>query len=125
MTKRRKKEWFDDDAMWRDLYPYLFPPERFEQAVEQVRQILDLDKRRPRGLVDAVGNHHLGAGAHLKGPGGGDQPLAEVAVTVGDKYVARLGYHHVRGPIEMTFIITGCARHAEREEQLRELGYIR
>ena len=35
-------DWFDDDAFWRELYPYMFPPERFAAAPEQVDQVLKL-----------------------------------------------------------------------------------
>lgn len=35
-------EWFEDDAFWRDLYPYFFPSERFATAGEQVAQLLTL-----------------------------------------------------------------------------------
>jgi len=34
--------WFEDEAFWRELYPYMFPPERFAAAPEQVAQILAL-----------------------------------------------------------------------------------
>lgn len=39
---RRRKEWFDDDALWRELYPYLFPKGRFAEAAGQVDQVLAL-----------------------------------------------------------------------------------
>jgi SAM-dependent methyltransferase len=35
-------EWFEDEAFWRELYPYMFPPERFAAAPDQVAQILTL-----------------------------------------------------------------------------------
>jgi len=35
-------EWFQDEGFWRDLYPYMFPAERFAMAGEQVDQILAL-----------------------------------------------------------------------------------
>jgi SAM-dependent methyltransferase len=35
-------EWFENEALWRDLYPYLFPPERFEAAREEVTSVLEL-----------------------------------------------------------------------------------
>ena len=35
-------QWFEQEDFWRDLYPYMFPPERFAAAGEQVSQILGL-----------------------------------------------------------------------------------
>ena len=35
-------EWFQDEEFWADLYPYMFPAERFAAAPEQVNQILAL-----------------------------------------------------------------------------------
>jgi len=35
-------EWFEDEAFWRELYPYMFPAERFSAAPEQVAQVLAL-----------------------------------------------------------------------------------
>jgi len=35
-------EWFQDEEFWRELYPYMFPPERFRAAPEQVDQVLAL-----------------------------------------------------------------------------------
>jgi SAM-dependent methyltransferase len=35
-------EWFADEEFWRELYPYMFPPERFAAAAEQVAQIVAL-----------------------------------------------------------------------------------
>ena len=29
-------EWFESETFWSDLYPYMFPPERFAVADEQV-----------------------------------------------------------------------------------------
>ena len=44
MAPKRKKEWFDEDSFWRDLYPFMFPPTRFEEAPEQVDRALALAK---------------------------------------------------------------------------------
>ncbi len=46
--KGRKKEWFDDDSFWRELYPFLFTRERLAAAPEHVEKALALAK--PRGL---------------------------------------------------------------------------
>ena len=49
MKRTQKKEWFDDDSFWRDMYPFLFPEQRFADAVEQVHKALKLT--RPKGKV--------------------------------------------------------------------------
>ncbi len=49
MSARRKKEWFDDDSFWEDLYPFMFPDSRFEAAPEQVEKLLALT--RPPGKI--------------------------------------------------------------------------
>lgn len=35
-------EWFQDEDFWRELFPVMFPAERFEAASGQVDQILNL-----------------------------------------------------------------------------------
>lgn len=35
-------EWFEDEEFWRELYPYIFPADRFAAASEQTSQILAL-----------------------------------------------------------------------------------
>jgi hypothetical protein len=35
-------DWFADEEFWRDLYPAMFPPDRFAAADQQVKQVLDL-----------------------------------------------------------------------------------
>ena len=35
-------EWFEDESLWRELYPYVFPVERVAAAPGQVTQLLDL-----------------------------------------------------------------------------------
>src|SRR5215813_12444286 len=45
-------EWFEDDAFWRELYPYMFPAERFAIAPEQVVQILALTGFSGRTVLD-------------------------------------------------------------------------
>lgn len=46
----KKKEWFENERFWRELFPYMFPPMRFEQTEGEVRQLLRLVKRG-RGTV--------------------------------------------------------------------------
>ncbi len=42
MSTERKKEWFDDESFWRDLYPFMFPDARFSAVEEQIEQVLAL-----------------------------------------------------------------------------------
>ena len=52
MTARRKKEWFDNDAFWRDLYPVMFPEQRFAVSPEQVEKVLALTKPGGKAALD-------------------------------------------------------------------------
>ena len=47
MKQNRKREWFDDDAFWRELYPFMFPEKRFAGTDREMDQALEL--ARPRG----------------------------------------------------------------------------
>jgi 2-polyprenyl-3-methyl-5-hydroxy-6-metoxy-1,4-benzoquinol methylase len=48
----RKKEWFDDDSFWRELYPVMFPEQRFADADEQVANALALTKPLGKSVLD-------------------------------------------------------------------------
>jgi SAM-dependent methyltransferase len=48
----RKKEWFDDDSFWRELYPVIFPKQRMAEAGEQVAQALALTKPQGKSVLD-------------------------------------------------------------------------
>ena len=52
MMTRRKKEWFDDDLFWQELYPFVFPQQRFTDAPEQVEKILALTKPGGKAALD-------------------------------------------------------------------------
>jgi SAM-dependent methyltransferase len=52
MKTARKREWFDDDRFWRDLFPFMFPETRFAAAVRQVGQALKLAKPRGKSALD-------------------------------------------------------------------------
>lgn len=52
MKPARKKEWFDDDSFWRDLYPFLFSEQRFAAAAKQVAQALALAKPPRKTALD-------------------------------------------------------------------------
>jgi SAM-dependent methyltransferase len=48
----RKREWFDDDAFWRDFYPLIFPRRRFDEAPAEIEKILALTKPAGTGALD-------------------------------------------------------------------------
>ena len=52
MMSPRKKEWFDNEAFWRDLYAFIFPEERFTEAVEQVDKLLELTGPNGKSVLD-------------------------------------------------------------------------
>ncbi len=52
MIGRRKKEWFDDDSFWTELYPFLFPEQHFAAAAEQLDKALALAKPAGKAALD-------------------------------------------------------------------------
>ncbi len=52
MSARRKREWFDDDSFWQDLYPFMFPEQRFASTAEQIEKILALTKPDGKAALD-------------------------------------------------------------------------
>jgi ubiquinone/menaquinone biosynthesis C-methylase UbiE len=51
-TNLRKKEWFDDESFWRELYPFMFPEQRIANAVEQMAMVLALTKPAGKAVLD-------------------------------------------------------------------------
>jgi SAM-dependent methyltransferase len=51
-SKKRKKEWFDDDSFWRELYPIMFPAKRIADADDQVAKALALAKPAGKTALD-------------------------------------------------------------------------
>jgi len=45
-------EWFENENFWRELYPYMFPPERFAAAAEQADQVIALTKCNGGAVLD-------------------------------------------------------------------------
>lgn len=45
-------QWFEDDSLWRELYPYMFTAQRFEAAPEEVSQILALTAFEGKAILD-------------------------------------------------------------------------
>jgi SAM-dependent methyltransferase len=52
MKTARKKEWFDDDSFWRDLYSFMFPEKRIADADEQIAKALALTKPAGKSVLD-------------------------------------------------------------------------
>jgi SAM-dependent methyltransferase len=52
MATKRRKEWFDDESFWRDLYVFMFPPERLAAGREEVDRILALARSPGRSILD-------------------------------------------------------------------------
>lgn len=45
-------EWFTDEDFWRELYPYMFPPDRFSAAAGEVQCLLQLAQVREGAVLD-------------------------------------------------------------------------
>jgi SAM-dependent methyltransferase len=52
MRAHRRKEWFEDEAFWRELYPFMFPDKRFADAAAQIGRVLKLAKPKGRAVLD-------------------------------------------------------------------------
>lgn len=52
MGKRRKKEWFDDEALWEAIFPFLFSEQRFAETPQQVEKALALTKPVGKAVLD-------------------------------------------------------------------------
>ena len=55
-------EWFEDETLWRELYPYVFPVDRVAAAPAQVSQILSLAAVNGGAVLDLCcgpGRHSL------------------------------------------------------------------
>jgi ubiquinone/menaquinone biosynthesis C-methylase UbiE len=46
------REWFEDEAFWRETYPYMFDEPRFATADKEVRKILRLTGVRRGAVLD-------------------------------------------------------------------------
>jgi len=51
-SEKRKKEWFDNDSFWRELYPFMFPEKRIADADEQIAKALALTKPGGKAVLD-------------------------------------------------------------------------
>jgi SAM-dependent methyltransferase len=52
MTTTRKREWFDEDSFWRELYPFMFPEQFFAATPEQVEKVLSLTTPGGKAALD-------------------------------------------------------------------------
>jgi SAM-dependent methyltransferase len=52
VTARRRREWFDDDSFWRDLYPTLFSAARVASAIEDTGRLIRLVRPKGRAVLD-------------------------------------------------------------------------
>lgn len=52
MATRRRREWFDDESFWRDLYPFMFPDSRFASAREDADKVLALARPKGKAVLD-------------------------------------------------------------------------
>ena len=71
ITMKRKKEWFDDDSFWQDLYPFMFPEKRFASSPGEIEKVLALTKPGGKAALDLC-----------CGPGRCAVPLARAGFTV-------------------------------------------
>lgn len=46
------KEWFEDESFWIQMYPFMFPRKRFEEAEEQIDKILRLIDFHGSSILD-------------------------------------------------------------------------
>ncbi len=51
-SKPHKTEWFDNEAFWRELYPFMFPAQKFTDAEEQVEPVLKLTRPTGKAVLD-------------------------------------------------------------------------
>jgi SAM-dependent methyltransferase len=52
MKRHTKKEWFEDESFWSDLYPFMFPEEKFAAAAEQMDKLLQLVNPNGTAVLD-------------------------------------------------------------------------
>lgn len=52
MNPRHKKEWYDNETFWRDLYGFMFTEQRFAETAEQVEKALELTQPQGKAALD-------------------------------------------------------------------------
>jgi SAM-dependent methyltransferase len=51
-SSRRLKEWFDNEALWRSTYPFMFPDSRIAIAPETASKVIKLTGVRGKSVLD-------------------------------------------------------------------------
>jgi SAM-dependent methyltransferase len=51
-STKRKREWFEDESFWRELYPFMFPEKRIADAEGQIAKALALTKPTGKSVLD-------------------------------------------------------------------------
>jgi SAM-dependent methyltransferase len=51
-TAQYKKEWFDNEAFWQDMYPFMFPEQRFTDTSEEIDKVLALTEPDGKEALD-------------------------------------------------------------------------
>jgi len=52
MKVRKKREWFEDDAFWIALNPFMFSERRFSEATLQADKLVRLAKPQGKKMLD-------------------------------------------------------------------------
>ena len=52
MSPHPQKEWFDDNAYWIELYPLMFPEQRFADAVDEANRLVKLTNPQGNDVLD-------------------------------------------------------------------------
>lgn len=52
MTPTKKREWFEDEAFWRDLYPFMFPESRLAEPEAVMDDVLELLQPQGTRVLD-------------------------------------------------------------------------
>ncbi|SYZ72144.1 Methyltransferase type 11 [Candidatus Zixiibacteriota bacterium] len=48
----RKREWFDDESYWRELYSFMFSEKRMAVAAEEIKKVIRLAKPKGKRVLD-------------------------------------------------------------------------
>lgn len=52
MSPGRKKEWFDNNVFWKELYPFMFTEQRLKDAPAETQKVLSLAKPNGKNALD-------------------------------------------------------------------------
>jgi hypothetical protein len=93
MRKAEGMHWYEDEDFWREMYPYMFPAEKFSAAEEQVSQILSLSALESGPILDLCcgpGRHATEFGLSTEGAAS-KAPPGPKARYLGQFLVIKLG----------------------------------